>query len=73
MFQKTEIKEVKEKWIGFIYQLQNKICITIEEADGKFFFIEDSWERKEGGGGKTRVIENGNVFEKGGVNTSVVH
>ena len=34
---------------------------------------EDAWQRqKEGGGGKTRVIHNGNVFEKGGVNTSVV-
>lgn len=35
-------------------------------------FIEDQWERPEGGGGKTRVITNGNVFEKGGVNTSIV-
>ncbi len=70
---KTEIKEVKEKWTDFIYHLQNKICKAIEEIDGKAIFKEDNWERKEGGGGKTRVIENGNVFEKGGVNTSVVY
>lgn len=44
----------------------------MENVDGKAKFIEDIWERPEGGGGKTRVISNGNVFEKGGVNTSVV-
>ena len=45
----------------------------LEKTDGSAAFIEDRWERPEnGGGGKTRIIENGNVFEKGGVNTSVV-
>ena len=46
-----------------------------KQIDGKATFIEDEWERAEGrgGGGKTRVISNGNVFEKGGVNTSVVY
>ena len=73
MQDKIEIKEIKEHWINFIYQLQDKICKTIEEVDGKTVFKEDSWDRAEGGGGKTRVIENGNVFEKGGVNTSVVY
>lgn len=63
---------IKEDWILFIEDLQNRICIALEEADGKEKFIEDKWQRKEGGGGKTRVIANGNVFEKGGVNTSVV-
>jgi len=52
--------------------LQNRICAALEEADGEAKFVEDKWERPEGGGGKTRVIANGNVFEKGGVNTSVV-
>ena len=52
--------------------LQNRICTALEKADGKAKFIEDTWQREEGGGGKTRVIANGNVFEKGGVNTSVV-
>jgi coproporphyrinogen III oxidase len=52
--------------------LQNRICSALEEVDGKATFFEDAWERPEGGGGKTRVIANGNVFEKGGVNTSIV-
>ena len=59
-------------WVSFIHDLQDKICFALEELDGKAKFIEDKWERPEGGGGKTRVIANGNVFEKGGVNTSVV-
>jgi coproporphyrinogen III oxidase len=45
----------------------------LEKLDGGATFKEDLWERKEGGGGRTRVIENGNVFEKGGVNISKVH
>ena len=65
-------KNIKESWIEYIHELQNKICMVLEEIDGKAKFIEDKWQRAEGGGGKTRVIENGNVFEKGGVNTSVV-
>lgn len=60
-------------WIDFIYDLQNHICTKLEQADGKAKFVEDEWKRDEGGGGKTRVISNGNVFEKGGVNTSVVY
>lgn len=63
---------IKEDWISFIENLQNRICKALEEADGKVGFIEEKWQRKDGGGGKTRVIANGNVFEKGGVNTSVV-
>ncbi len=62
----------KETWIKCIHDLQNKICFALENTDGKAKFIEDEWKREEGGGGKTRVIANGNVFEKGGVNTSVV-
>ena len=63
---------IKQSWIEYIYDLQDRICAALEQADGKAKFIEDKWERPEGGGGKTRVIANGNVFEKGGVNTSVV-
>ncbi|MEX6685863.1 oxygen-dependent coproporphyrinogen oxidase [Danxiaibacter flavus] len=63
---------IKEQWIAFIHQLQDDICAAVEKCDGKATFIQDEWERPEGGGGKTRVISNGNVFEKGGVNTSVV-
>ena len=63
---------VKEEWIQFILDLQNDICGALETCDGKLKFVEDEWQRMEGGDGKTRVIANGNVFEKGGVNTSVV-
>ncbi len=63
---------IKEKWIKYIEDLQDRICGELESCDSKAKFIEDKWEREEGGGGKTRVISNGNVFEKGGVNTSVV-
>jgi coproporphyrinogen III oxidase len=63
---------VKENWITYIRDLQNRICAALEKTDGKAKFFEDAWERPEGGGGKTRVIADGNVFEKGGVNTSIV-
>ena len=63
----------KNHWISYIESLQNRICNALELADGRALFVEDKWERVEGGGGKTRVIANGNVFEKGGVNTSVVY
>ena len=63
---------IKENWISYIEALQNRICAALEETDGKAKFVEDAWQRPEGGGGKTRVIADGNVFEKGGVNTSVV-
>ena len=72
---KTETKTFRQLWIEFIYTLQDKICTALEDADGKAKFIEDEWQRAEGkgGGGLTKVIQNGNVFEKGGVNTSVVY
>jgi coproporphyrinogen III oxidase len=63
----------KEIWISSIHDLQDRICSALEQIDGKATFIDDNWERTEGGGGKTRVIADGNVFEKGGVNTSVVY
>ncbi len=64
---------IKEQFTNYIHNLQDTICAGLEKVDGKAKFIEDRWERPEGGGGKTRVISGGNVFEKGGVNTSVVH
>lgn len=64
---------VKEEFTAFIHQLQNNICTALEACDGGAKFVEDEWQREGGGGGKTRVIANGNVFEKGGVNTSVVY
>jgi len=53
--------------------LQDRICQSLEVLDGKATFHEDNWKRDEGGGGRTRVISHGNVFEKGGVNFSEVH
>jgi coproporphyrinogen III oxidase len=75
MLHKTETKETRGVWIDFIYHLQDTICKEIERVDGKAKFIEDEWQRAEGkgGGGITKVIQNGTVFEKGGVNTSVVY
>jgi coproporphyrinogen III oxidase len=64
--------DIKQNWIDYIQDLQDRICFALEQADGKAKFLEDKWERSEGGGGKTRVIANGNVFEKGGVNISIV-
>ncbi len=64
---------IKETWINMVHELQDSICAAVEKVDGRATFIEDKWERAEGGGGITRVIANGNVFEKGGVNTSVVY
>lgn len=63
---------VKSNWIDFVQKLQNDICSALEQIDGLAKFHEDQWDRPEGGGGITRVISNGAVFEKGGVNTSVV-
>ncbi len=64
---------MKEKFYAYILNLQNEITSALEHIDGKAKFVEDEWKRKEGGGGKTRVIQNGIVFEKGGVNVSAVH
>ena len=64
---------MKQKFLAHIYSLQNAISSRVETIDGSGNFIEDEWERKEGGGGITRVLENGSVFEKAAVNTSVVH
>ena len=63
----------KDRFYEYIQGLQNQICSALETADGQAKFQEDLWDRKGGGGGRTRVIENGAVFEKGGVNISAVH
>lgn len=64
---------MKNKFYKYIQQLQDTITSKLEELDGTAKFQQDFWEREEGGGGRTRVIENGAVFEKGGVNISKVH
>ena len=64
---------IKDKWIETIHELQDSICAALEKCDGQAKFVEESWQRNGGGGGRTRVISNGYVIEKGGVNTSVVY
>ena len=64
---------MKDKFYNYIQKLQDTITSKLEEVDGNATFKEDLWNRPEGGGGRTRVIESGNVFEKGGVNISAVH
>ncbi|MFD2822438.1 oxygen-dependent coproporphyrinogen oxidase [Lacinutrix iliipiscaria] len=64
---------MKNKFYQYIQDLQDHITSKLEIVDGKATFQEDIWKRPEGGGGRTRVIENGKVFEKGGVNISAVH
>ncbi|WP_283642640.1 oxygen-dependent coproporphyrinogen oxidase [Croceibacter atlanticus] len=64
---------MKEQFFNYIQTLQDTITAKLEAVDGKAKFKEDLWEREEGGGGRSRVIENGDVFEKGGVNISKVH
>jgi coproporphyrinogen III oxidase len=62
---KTRVKQ-------FMQGLQDKVCQGLEELDGKATFKQDQWERPEGGGGRSRVITDGDYFDKGGVNFSEV-
>jgi coproporphyrinogen III oxidase len=62
----------KERVKQWMKQLQDKICDALEQLDGASTFKEDSWDREEGGGGRSRVIRDGAVFEQGGVNFSEV-
>ena len=63
----------KEQIAADYQQIQDEICAALELTDGKAHFEEELWEREGGGGGRTRIIQNGNIFEKGGVNFSAVH
>ncbi|MBK9495635.1 MAG: oxygen-dependent coproporphyrinogen oxidase [Aquimonas sp.] len=56
-------------WLG---SLQGRICEALERVDGSAIFHEDAWTREEGGGGRTRVLRDGGVFEQAGVNFSEV-
>ncbi|HVY54098.1 MAG TPA: oxygen-dependent coproporphyrinogen oxidase [Gammaproteobacteria bacterium] len=57
----------------YLRQLQNRICLVLENEDGYKKFQEDAWQHPTGGGGLTRVLEGGAIIEKGGVNFSHVH
>ncbi len=58
---------------AYLRELQDRICAGLEEEDGSGRFREDVWQRAEGGGGRTRVLAEGNIFEKAGVAFSHVH
>ncbi len=68
MPQATDVAAVK----AYLMDLQERICAALEAADGGARFSADSWERPGGGGGRSRIIENGAVLEKGGVGFSHV-
>src|SRR5713101_8471441 len=58
--------------IAFFQQLQDQICAALEVLDSRAPFHEDTWQRAGGGGGRTRVLTDGVVFEKAGINFSEV-
>ncbi len=66
-------KDSRSKARELVLNLQDEICTGLENIDGKGRFHEESWERPEGGGGRSRVMREGNIFEQGGVNFSEVH
>ena len=49
---------IKSTFENHIFELQDKICVALENIDAKAKFVEDKWQREEGGGGKTRIIRN---------------
>ncbi len=63
----------KEQIASDYQKIQDEICNSLESADGLSSFEEEIWRREGGGGGRTRIIRNGNIIEKGGVNFSAVH
>lgn len=64
---------IRQKFEQMIRKAQDNICAAIEEVDGGAKFQTDAWTRAEGGGGISRVLANGKVWEKAGVNVSVVY
>ncbi len=65
--------EFFDRFQTFVREAQDRICSALEAIDGRATFREDPWVRPVGGGGRTRVIADGAVFEKGGVNVSAVY
>ena len=65
----VNLEQVKD----YLLSLQNNICDAISAADGHATFTEEEWEREAGGGGRTRVLTDGAVFEQAGINFSHVY
>jgi coproporphyrinogen III oxidase len=66
------VTPIREQMIDVVKRTQDAVCEAMAEVDGGEF-REDEWEREGGGGGRSRVLQDGAVFEKAGVNASVVH
>lgn len=64
--------DFKKTWERTVRNMQSDICAAVEKIDGQAKFREDVWQREHGGGGWTRVLSEGKVFEKAGVNVSTV-
>lgn len=69
----TKYSEQLQQVQAFLMALQDQICQQLEQADGGAHFVEDAWQRAEGGGGRSRVLTAGKVFEQAGVNYSHVY
>ncbi len=63
----------RDRVVALMREAQASICAAFEELDGVAHFVSESWEREGGGGGTARVLSNGAVFERAGVNVSAVH
>jgi len=68
MTDKPDARAVKQ----YLLELQDRICAALEQEDGAAAFREDAWDRPEGGNGRSRVLQQGAVFEQGGINFSHV-
>ncbi|WP_297899441.1 oxygen-dependent coproporphyrinogen oxidase [Metallibacterium sp.] len=64
--------EPSERVNALLRGLQDRVCAAIEAVDGGACFVEDAWQRAEGGGGRTRVLKQGRVFEQAGIGYSRV-
>ncbi len=68
----SQLDNQRQRAVEYFRDLQDRICAGLAAVDGKAAFREDSWDREGGGGGRSRVITDGGVFEKAGVNFSEV-
>jgi coproporphyrinogen III oxidase len=68
-----DLSALKARMAALVASLQSEICSEAERLDGLGKFTEDAWTREGGGGGKSRILENGAIFEKAGVNVSEVY
>lgn len=68
MTERPDLEAVK----AYLVDLQDRICVAVQKADGESVFQHDDWRRHAGGGGRTRILQSGAVFEQGGINFSQV-